>query len=130
MRLVTIGLSLILAAAFVFFGAQKFGSENIIFATIANNSGIGLFEPIIRMLTGAAELATAALLLLPVTRRLGAVAGLIILLGAIGFHLSPWLGISPEGIGPGLFYMALAMFAGLIVLNVLLKDTPLFGRDN
>lgn len=130
MKYVTIGLSLTLAAAFVFFGVQKFGSENIIFATIANNSGIGLFEPVIRMLTGAAELATAALLLVPVTRRLGAVSGLFILVGAIGFHLSPWLGIAPEGIGHGLFYMAVAMMAGTVVLNFLLKDTPLFGRDS
>ena len=37
-------LVLALAAFFVFMGAQKFGAENVIFATIAERSGISLFE--------------------------------------------------------------------------------------
>lgn len=130
MNYLPLGLSLILAAAFVFFGVQKFGSENIIFETIAENSGIGLFEPIVRMMTGVAELVTALLLLIPVTRRSGALSGMLVLIGAIGFHLSPWLGIAPEGIGHGLFITAVAMFVGTAVLNILLRNTPLIGRDD
>ena len=130
MKYLPLGLSLILAAAFVFFGVQKFGGENLIFATIAENSGIGLFEPLIRMMTGVAELVTALMLLIPATRRLGALSGLLVLIGAIGFHLSPWLGIAPEGIGHGLFYTAIAMFVGTVILNVILKNTPLFGTDD
>ncbi len=130
MKYLPLGLSLILAAAFVFFGVQKFGAENIIFETIAENSGIGLFEPIVRMMTGVAELVTALLLLIPVTRRLGAISGLLVLVGAIGFHLSPWLGIAPEGIGHSLFFTAVAMFIITLILNVLIKNTPLFGADD
>lgn len=130
MKYLPLGLSLILAAAFVFFGVQKFGAENIIFETIAENSGIGLFEPIVRMMTGVAELVTALLLLIPVTRRLGAISGLLVLVGAIGFHLSPWLGIAPESIGHGLFFTAVAMFFITLILNVLIKNTPLFGADD
>ena len=130
MKYLPLGLSLILAAAFAFFGVQKFGAENIIFETIAENSGIGLFEPIVRMMTGVAELVTALLLLIPVTRRLGAISGLLVLVGAIGFHLSPWLGIAPEGIGHGLFFTAVAMFIITLILNVLIKNTPLFGADD
>jgi len=105
-------LVLALAAFFAFMGAQKFGAENIIFATIAEKSGISLFEPLIRMITGVAEILTAILLVVPKMRTNGARIGLLILLGAIGFHLSPWLGINVEGMGNSLFMMALG---GLIL---------------
>jgi len=105
-------LVLVLAAFFVFMGAQKFGAENVIFATIAEESGISLFEPVVRMITGAVEILTAILLVIPKLRTNGARIGLLVLLGAIGFHLSPWLGISVEGMGNSLFMMAIG---GLIL---------------
>ena len=122
-------LMLIVAGGFLFFGVQKFGAENIIFATIAENSGISLFEPVIRMLTGVAEISTALLILIPRTRLLGALAGLGVLAGAIGFHLSPWLGISVPGMGHSLFFMALGLTALTAILFVLLKKQgySLFG---
>lgn len=114
-------LSLIVAAGFIFFGAQKFGAENIVFETIAERSGISFFEPYIRMLTGVAEIGTAILILIPRTRLLGALAGLGVLVGAIGFHLSPWLGIKVPEIGHGLFIMALVMLALTATLFVVLR---------
>ena len=120
----TLALSLVLAAGFVFFGVQKFGAENIVFETLAERSGISLFEPYIRYLTGVGELAAAVLLLLlPRTRLVGALIGLGLLVGAIGFHLSPWLGINVPTIGHGLFYTALAMTALTITNIVLLKKS-------
>lgn len=89
-------LALGLAGAFVFMvGLPKFigPSPNPIFALIAGRSGIDLFEPYVRYATGAGELVAAALLIWPVSRRLGALLAGAISLGAIGFHLSPWLGI-------------------------------------
>jgi len=122
-------LVLIVAGGFLFFGAQKFGAENIIFETIAEKSGISLFEPVIRMLTGVAEISTALLILIPRTRLLGALAGLGVLAGAIGFHISPWLGISVPGMGHSLFFMALGLTALTAILFVLLKKQgySLFG---
>lgn len=122
-------LVLIVAGGFLFFGVQKFGAENIVFETIAENSGISLFEPVIRMLTGVAEISTALLILIPRTRLLGALAGLGVLAGAIGFHLSPWLGISVPGMGHSLFFMALGLTALTAILFVLLKKQgySLFG---
>jgi len=114
-------LSLILAAGFAFFGVQKFGAENIIFETLAARSGISLFEPYVRIFTGVAELITALLLIVPKTRFTGALAGQGLLLGAIGFHLSPWLGINVPTIGPGLFYTACAMFILCLILTSLLR---------
>ena len=121
MKKVTLILSLVVAAGFVFFGIQKFGATNPIFSIIAERSGISLFEPLIRMLTGVAEIGTAILILIPRTRMLGAFAGLGVLVGAIGFHLSPWLGINVPGIGHGLFITALIMFVLTAALFVRLR---------
>ena len=114
-------LSLVVAAGFLFFGAQKFGATNPIFSIIAERSGISLFEPVIRMLTGVAEIGTAILILIPRTRLLGALGGLGVLVGAIGFHLSPWLGINVPGIGHGLFIVALVLTALTATLFVILR---------
>ena len=107
--------ALLLAAVLAMMGAQKFGAENVIFATIAEKSGIALFEPQIRMLVGAGELASAALLILPQTRTLGALGAIAIIGGAIGFHLSPWLEVDvamAPGVAasPALFMMAVGSF--------------------
>lgn len=95
-KIVSWALALGLAGAFVFMvGLPKFvgPSPNPIFALIAGRSGIDLFEPYVRYATGAGELAAAALLIWPASRRLGALLAGAISLGAIGFHLSPWLGV-------------------------------------
>lgn len=89
-------LALGLAGAFVFMvGLPKLvgPSPNPIFALIAGRSGIDLFEPYVRYATGAGEVAAAALLIWPASRRLGALMAGAISLGAVGFHLSPWLGV-------------------------------------
>ena len=114
-------LSLVVAAGFLFFGVQKFGATNPIFSIIAERSGISLFEPAIRIFTGVAEVIVAALVLLPRTRLLGALGGLGLLAGAIGFHLSPWLGINVPGIGHGLFITALVLTALTATLFVVLR---------
>ena len=121
MKKIILILALIVAAGFFFFGVQKFGAENIVFETIAERSGISLFEPLIRMLTGVAEVGTSILIITPRTRLLGALAGLGVLAGAIGFHLSPWLGINVPGIGHGLFFTALGLTVLTATLFVLLK---------
>ena len=110
-------LPYVLAAGFIFFGVQKFGASNAIFEIIAHRSGIDLFEPLIRRLTGAAELAVAALFLIPniKAKALAALGAIGLLIGAIGFHLSPWLGINVPGIGHGLFITAVILL-GLSVL--------------
>ena len=101
-----------LGAGFLFFGAQKFGATNDVFEIIASRSGIDLFEPIIRRLTGFAELVTAALFFVPslTSRKLANLSAAGLLIGAIGFHLSPWLGINVPGIGHGLFGAAVLLF--------------------
>ena len=121
MKKLVLALSLVVAAGFIFFGVQKFGATNPIFSIIAERSGISLFEPVIRMLTGVAELAVAALILIPRTRLLGALGGVGVVVGAVGFHLSPWLGINVPGIGHGLFITALVLLALTATLFLVLR---------
>ena len=64
MKLIRMAGGVLLAAFMVFMGSQKFGAENPIFARIAEQSDIALFEPVIRMATGVAELVAAVLILL------------------------------------------------------------------
>jgi hypothetical protein len=121
------------AAGFAFFGVQKFGAENAVFAYLAEQSGIGLFEPLVRYATGVAELLAAALILaglfVPKLRGLGGLLGLAIVGGAIVLHLTPWLGVNaPVGFdetgeyvrSPFLFFTALglaALTAGHVVFE-------------
>ena len=109
--------ALLLALFFFLMGIQKFGSGNLVFMIIAERSGIGLFEPTVRMLIGSAEVITAILLVLPITRFIGALMGLGILFGAIGFHLSPWLGVyvpmEPGGSPSLMLYTMAILFTGL-----------------
>jgi len=114
-------LSFVLAAGFVFFGVQKFGAENIVFETLAERSGLAIFEPGVRIFTGIAELVTALFLIIPKTRFTGALAGLGILAGAIGFHLSPWLGINVPTIGHFLFIAAVSMLILSLINTHLLR---------
>ncbi|WP_306250613.1 DoxX family protein [Parvularcula sp. IMCC14364] len=127
-------LAVLLAAALIFFGVQKFGAENFIFERIAERSGISLFEPGVRVLTGLLEVTAGLMLILPRTRSYGAVLGTALVAGAIFFHLTPWLGIhTPASAGGeesiGLFMTAVTVFA-LSLANLFLNRTglPLIGR--
>ena len=149
---------LLLAAFMAFMGVQKFGGPNPVFSYIAEQSGMGFFEPGFRMLTGGLELLAAALLVVGVFKVslasllsgipsrmlravlidgwLGAMLSAIVILGAIVFHLSPWLGInapvafaeSGEGyvFSPFLFVSALVAFALAAFLSW--RDCPLMTQ--
>lgn len=109
-------------------GSVKFfdkPGENIIFQTLATNSGYTIFEPTGRFVVGIVELIAALLLLLPFTRRSGAVLSFLILAGAVSLHLSPWLGMEvPTSLEPGaatdgggLFSLAVAsLVASLLII--------------
>ena len=138
-----IGLGLFLAAFLVFMGAQKFGADNPVFSYIAATSGIGLFEPVIRLAVGVGEVLAAILILAGLfiarLRGLGAVMAAGLTGGALAFHLSPWLGINAPVaftaaggyvFSPMLFAMALPFFLVSLVLVWLDRDAlrKLAGR--
>lgn len=143
MKFVRWGAGLLLAAFLVFMGIQKFGDANPVFQFIAEQSGIGLFEPVIRMLTGVAEIAAAALIIVGLAfglfRGLGALLSAGVIGGALVFHLSPWLGVNaPVAFdeagnyvtSPMLFIMAVVFFLISIVLVMLDKKYLMPGKSD
>ena len=127
-------LAIALAAAMLFMGMQKFGADNYIFATIAQNSGFAFFEPGFRMFSGVLEVLAGLLMFHPRTRGAGATLASGIVAGAVVFHLSPWLG-TKVAMGAGaepsytLFSMAL-VFLVLALVNLYLNrgSIPVIGR--
>lgn len=101
--------------------------QNIVFATLAAKTQIALFEPTGRVIVALAELLAAILLLLPFTRRLGAILSFLILAGAVSFHLMPdvlgrevpvSLASDAATDGGQLFALAIAMLAASMLLFV------------
>lgn len=102
----------------------------------------GLFS---QYVIGTAELIAASLLLLgilPTLRRLqgfGALLGLLVMSGAVSFHLFTPLGIDPNNDGGGLFVMAVFVWFSCLVICVLRRADilrvgcavvrALFGRE-
>lgn len=126
-------LALALAAAMLFMGLQKFGAENFIFQTIAQKSGLSIFEPVFRMFSGVVEILAGLLMFLPRTRGAGALLSTGVVAGAVVFHLSPWLGtkLPMEAGGEAsytLFTMAV-VFLVLALVNLFLNrhTLPIVG---
>ncbi|MFN4225513.1 MAG: hypothetical protein ACK4HR_04290 [Hyphomonas sp.] len=74
--------------------------ENLPFSILAERTGVPLFEPAGRFVTGILEVIAALLLILPFGRRLGAALSVVLTGSAVALHLSPWLGREialPEG---------------------------------
>lgn len=96
-RLLTITLGLFLISA----GIAKFTTGHV-FQYIEFKSGVDLFYPFVNNLTGIAEILVGAAILYRPTRLLGAAGAVALMAGAVGFHLSPWLGTSiPTGLVDG-----------------------------
>lgn len=102
--------------------------DNIVFQTLADRSGYALFEPAGRVVTSVVELFAALMLLLPWTRRFGAVIASVVMAAATALHMSPWLGrevplsLDPENTatdGGILFMLSIAMLAASFLLVVI-----------
>lgn len=82
-------------------GAAKFAGGHV-FHYIEYRSGIDLFHPFSNAVVGVAEVMAGAFILFRRTRLAGAVIASCVMVGAVGFHLSPWLGVSvPTGLTEG-----------------------------
>ena len=96
-RVLTGALALFLISS----GAAKFGGGHV-FQYIEHKSGIEFFHPFTNYMVGAAEVVAGALILFRRTRLAGAVVASFVMVGAVAFHLSPWLGVSvPTGLTEG-----------------------------
>lgn len=136
---------LVIYICFVFIQSLFFkfaGSEEtvIIFSTIGSwMSGVGFLKPIAGVFTshggylvGAVELVASILLLIPRTRVWGALIGLVVISGAIFFHLFTPLGVvrvvdaAGNTDGGILFFMACGVWLSCLVL-VFLGRRQLIG---
>jgi hypothetical protein len=99
-----------------------------IFSTVGQFLGVGGVEPWGRIGSGVVELVAAILLLVPATASLGAILTMGVMAGAIVSHLFI-LGIEVKGDGGLLFGLALAAFAGSLIVLVLRRaQIPVVGR--
>ena len=99
-----------------------------IFSTVGQFLGVGGVEPWGRIGSGVVELVAAILLLVPATASLGAILTMGVMAGAIVSHLFIF-GIEVKGDGGLLFGLALAAFAGSLIVLVLRRtQIPVVGR--
>lgn len=88
------------------FGAMKFAGAHIFQYIEFKATGLGLpmadlFYPVVNYATGGLELAAGILTILPMTRSFGSKLAVLPFAGAVGFHLSPLLGVvTPDGFTP------------------------------
>lgn len=97
-------LALAVGGFLLMMGVMKFSGAAHIFpliemkATALGMPMAGLAYPLGNYATGALELLAGVLVILPMTRKLGAQLSVLPFLGAVVFHLSPLLGVStPAG---------------------------------
>lgn len=108
--------------------------QNHLFEVFRETSGIAYFEPLGRFVVGVLEVLAGLLILLPFTRRLGAILGFIVMLflGALVVQLvMQGITVPVDTIGEGgavsttttdpsgLFYLLLGLLAALIVVIVI-----------
>ena len=95
--------------------------QHLVFSTLAERSGITLFEPAGRFVAGLLELIAAIFIILPFSRRFGAGLSVMIFGAGLALHLSPWLGRElplPEGGTDGGLHFLIAVI--LLALSLLL----------
>ncbi|MCK1492134.1 DoxX family protein [Bradyrhizobium sp. 180] len=120
----TVGIRWIGAAyvAFIFLWYEQyklFGDEGSVqlFITLTDWLGFQGHESVMRFGVGLCEILASILILTPALQGLGAVGALLLMTGAIFFHLATPLGVDPYGDGGVLFKQACSVWtcAAIIV---------------
>ena len=115
-----LGLTLAVLLLVVAFLQLSGPTPNPIFGLIAARSHIGLFEPYARYLVALLEVVALAGVLYPKTRSRAAILALVLSLGAIVLHLSPWLGVAlPQGAA-----VSKALAAGKTAADIAAMNLP------
>jgi hypothetical protein len=116
-----LGITLAVLLLIVAYEALSGPTPNAIFGMIALRSGLHAVEPYGRYVVTTLQLLAVALVIIPVTRSKGATLALILSLGALVLHLSPWLGVNlPQGPAVSL---ALAQGHSLAEINTMALPT-------
>lgn len=131
-------LALFLAAMLIWVAADTLapakGTTNHLFPLFAETSGIAYFEPTGRFVIGALEVLAALLIFVPVTRRVGAILGLLVLAGLAALVVQLMMlqvQIPVDTVGEGgavttassdasaLFYLIVGLLVAALVLAVI-----------
>jgi hypothetical protein len=88
-----LGLTLAVLLLVVAFLQMSAPTPNPVFGLIAARSHIGLFEPWGRYLAVVLETVAIVGVVVPKSRSQGALLALVVAVGAVAMHLSPWLGV-------------------------------------
>lgn len=81
-----------------------------LFTTLTDWAGFPGYEKIMRLGVGICEIFASALILVPPTQALGAIGALILMTGAMFFHIFTPLGVDPYGDGGILFKEAFSVW--------------------
>jgi len=122
-------LALFLAAMFLWIADLSLfpatAGKNVIFPMLAEKSEYYLFEPTGRYVVGLLHVVTALLLIVPWSRRIGAILAFLIAVGAIAAQLT-WIGMSlPTEVGAKttdggqLFYLTVGLAVAALVLAMI-----------
>jgi hypothetical protein len=124
MQVVVAGI-LLQTLFFKFTGAEE---SVFIFSTLGRFIGLASVEPWGRIGSGVVELVASVLLIMPATVSIGALVAMGVMAGAIASHVVV-LGIEVKGDGGLLFGLALAAFAGSVLVLVLRRSQlPILSR--
>jgi hypothetical protein len=124
MQVVVAGI-LLQTLFFKFTGAEE---SVFIFSTLGRFIGLASVEPWGRIGSGVVELVASVLLIMPATVSIGALVAMGVMAGAIVSHVVV-LGIEVKGDGGLLFGLALAAFAGSVLVLVLRRSPlPILSR--
>lgn len=100
-------------------------SKNVVFPLLAEKSEYYLFEPTGRYVVGLLHVVVALLLIVPWTRRVGAILAFLIAVGAIAAQLA-WIGMAlPTEVGAKttdggqLFYLTVGLAVAALVLAMI-----------
>jgi hypothetical protein len=121
-------LALFLAAMFLWIADLSLfpptEARNVVFPRLVETSGYYLWEPTGRYVVGLLHVLAALLLIIPMTRRVGAILGFLIAAGAVAVHLV-WIGMAiptEKGAtttdGGQLFYLAIGLAVASLILAV------------
>ncbi|MCK1741305.1 DoxX family protein [Bradyrhizobium sp. 139] len=119
----TVGIRWIGAAyvAFIFLWYEQyklFGDEGSVqlFVTLTDWLGFPVHEAVMRIGVGLCEILASVLILTPALQGLGAVGALLLMTGAIFFHLVTPLGVDPYGDGGVLFKQACSVWTCAVII--------------
>lgn len=97
--------------------------ENLLFAALAERTGVSIFEPAGRFVSAIAELMAALLVLIPLSRRAGAGLSVLLLGAGVLLHLSPWMdreiALPEGGTDGGGHFLIYVIFLALALLLLL-----------